>query len=90
MVRRPALVISVAAFNQATGMALCCPVTNTDRRSPFHLALPAESGLTGFVMCEQVKSIDFQARRIKYVAKAPRGLVEDVLAILDAVLYPRS
>ena len=52
--RRPALVVSVTAFNSATGLAICCPITNTYRRTPFHVGVPAESGLTGFVMCEQM------------------------------------
>ena len=90
MGRRPALVVSVDAFNRASGMAICCPITNTDRRSPFRLSIPATTTLTGFVMCEQVKSIDFQARRVKFVEKAPKDLLEDVLAIIDAALYPNA
>ena len=89
MGRRPALVVSVDAFNQATGMAVCCPITNTDRRSPFHLAVPAATALTGYVMCEQVKSVDFRARNVKFVEKAPKSLLEDALAVIDAALYPR-
>ena len=61
--RRPAFVVSVGAFNRATGLAFCCPITNTDRKTPFHVAVPADSRLTGFVMCEQKKSVDFRARR---------------------------
>ena len=59
--RRPALVISNRLFNQATGLAIVCPVTNTDRRIPFHLPLQNSSSLTGFVMIEQLKSVDFKA-----------------------------
>ncbi len=50
--RRPALVISNLLFNQATGLAIVCPVTNTNRNIPFHLPVPASSTLTGFVMVE--------------------------------------
>ena len=38
--RRPALVISNFVFNKATGLAIVCPITNTNRRVPFHLAIP--------------------------------------------------
>src|SRR5215510_1842139 len=57
--RRPALVISNDPFNQRTGLAIVCPITNTKRNIPFHVALPPESTVTGFVMVEQVKAIDF-------------------------------
>jgi len=38
--RRPALVISKQDFNQATGLAMICPITNTDRNFPFHIPVP--------------------------------------------------
>jgi len=71
--RRPALIISNHLFNQATGLAIACPITNTDRRVPFHLQVPDTSSLTGFVMIEQVKSIDYRARNARFVEKAPVG-----------------
>ena len=84
--RRPALVISNFLFNKATGLAVVCPITNTNRRIPFHLPVPANSSLTGFIMVEQVKSIDFNTRKAKFKEKAPEQLVEDVLAIVDVCL----
>jgi mRNA interferase MazF len=60
--RRPALVISNSLFNKATGLAIVCPITNTDRKVPFHLSVPSASSLTGFVMAEQVKSVDYHAQ----------------------------
>ena len=50
--RRPGLVLSSWVFNQSTGLAMVCPITNTDRRIPFHLPVPATSTLSGFVMVE--------------------------------------
>ena len=84
---RPALVISKNLFNRHTGMAIVCPLTNTDRGFPFHVHVPEGCGLTGFVMVEQVKSVDFHARSAKRIAKAPDELLEEVLAILDACIY---
>lgn len=84
--RRPALVISNFLFNQATGLAIVCPITNTKRNIPFHLPVPIRSSLTGFVMVEQVKSVDYNARRARFVEKAPILLVEEVLAIVDLCL----
>lgn len=85
--RRPALVISKDLFNRRTGLAIVCPITNTRRDVPFHVPVPTESSLTGFVMVEQVKAIDFRARRAKLIEKAPRPLLNEALSILDACIY---
>ena len=86
--RRPALVISKEAFNKGTGMAICCPITNTDRRVPLHVPIASRTSLNGFVMCEQVKSLDFKARGFKFIESAPCDVVDDVLAIIDAAVFP--
>jgi mRNA interferase MazF len=84
--RRPALVISNHLFNQATGLAIACPITNTDRKIPFHLPVPRTSSLTGFVMVEQMKSIDYLARNARFVEKASSEFVEDVIALVDVCI----
>jgi len=85
--RRPALVVSKDLFNQSTGMAIVCPLTNTERGFPFHVPVPEDSSLTGFIMVEQVKSIDFRSRRVKRIERASDELLENVLALLDACIY---
>jgi mRNA interferase MazF len=84
--RRPALIISNHLFNQATGLAIACPITNTDRRIPFHLPVPTASSLTGFVMIEQVKSIDYRARSARFVEKGQPEFVEDMIALVDVCI----
>jgi len=82
--RRPALVISNGVFNKHTGLAIVCPITNTDRRVPFHLPVPkGASQLTGFVMVEQVKSIDYSSRRATFICQAPVDFTADVLELLQ-------
>jgi mRNA interferase MazF len=85
--RRPALVISNDLFNQQTGMAIVCPITNTQRNIPFHIALPEESSVTGFVMVEQVKAIDFRSRGARHIEKISIPGLNEVLSILDACVY---
>ena len=85
--RRPALVLSHDLFNRHTGLAMVCPITTTDRGFPFHVKIVASTKVTGFVMMEQIKSVDYRARRVKRIAKAPRRVLEEVLSILDACLY---
>jgi mRNA interferase MazF len=85
--RRPALVVSNDLFNQKTGLAIVCPITHTDRKIPFHIKLPENCVLTGFVMIDQVKSIDLISRNAKYIDKATPHLLSEALAILDACIY---
>tara|TARA_R110002124_G_scaffold23068_1_gene85929 strand:+ start:404 stop:739 length:336 start_codon:yes stop_codon:yes gene_type:complete len=85
--RRPALVVSKDVFNKATGMAICCPITNRNRRVPFHVPITGRTSLTGFVMCEQVKSLDYRARGLKRIERAPKEVLEDVLALIDASIF---
>jgi mRNA interferase MazF len=67
--RRPALVVSNDLFNRHTGLAIVCPITSTERGLPFHVAIPKDLGVTGFVMVEQVKSIDFRARSVTRISR---------------------
>ena len=85
--RRPALVVSNDLFNRHTGLAIACPITTTEHSFPFHVAIPPDSKVTGFVMVEQVKSIDYQSRNVKRISRAAPSLLEEVLAILDACIY---
>ncbi len=85
--RRPALVVSNTLFNEQTGLAIVCPLTTTDRGYPFHVAVNESRDVTGFVMVEQVKSIDYRAREAKLIGKASDRLLDEVLSILDACLY---
>ena len=87
--RRPALVISNDLFNKHTGLCLACPITNTRRDYPFHVAIPDGAGVSGVVMVEQVKSIDFRSRKAKRLGKASAEVLDEVLSILDACVYDR-
>jgi len=83
---RPALVVSNELFNKAMGMALVCPLTNTERGIPFHVPVAPSTALTGFIMVEQVKSVDFHSRQAKLIGQAPKALVTEVQGILEACI----
>jgi mRNA interferase MazF len=84
--RRPALVISNDLFNRHAGLAIVCPITHTNRHIPFHLPLPPSPKLNGCVMVEQVKSIDYDARKAKFVEKAPSQSVDDVISVIEVCI----
>ena len=84
--RRPALVVSNSLFNKHTGLAIVCPITNTQRNFPFHVAVADEAALTGFIMVEQVKSLDFRARGARRIASASDAVMDEVLSLLEACI----
>ena len=53
----------------------------------FHVSVPEESSLSGYVMAEQIKSVDYASRKVKFVEKAPGPVLNEVLSLLDACLY---
>jgi mRNA interferase MazF len=85
--RRPALVVSNDLFNRHTGLCIACPITTTQRDYPFHVAIPQGQDVTGFVMVEQVRSLDFRARGVKRIGLAPEQVLQEALALLDACIY---
>jgi mRNA interferase MazF len=87
MGRRPALVVSNDMFNAHTGLAFVCPITRTQRSFPFHIAIEDNPKVKGFVMVEQVKSVDFRSRKASYIGKSSPELLAEVLSVLDACIY---
>lgn len=79
--RRPALVISDTRFN-SLGLAVVCPITSTAPKHGFHIHLPPNLKTHGSVMTEQVKSLDFIARKGKFIESAPVGFVHHIRGII--------
>ena len=66
---------------------MVCPLITTDRRYPFHVTITNDPHTTGFVMVEQVKPIDYQSHKTKFIGKASDGVLDEVLSILDACIF---
>ena len=84
--RRPAIGLSPAYYNRRSGLALFCPVTSQVKGYPFEVQLPAGGLITGVVPADQIKSLDWQARRARFVARAEPGIVEEVLGRVQSFL----
>lgn len=84
--RRPGLVHSPAAYNRKVGLALVCPITTRAKGYPFEVAIPAERPVAGVVLADQVKSIDWRARRAKIIDRLDASTVARTLALLRALL----
>ena len=84
--RRPALVLSPAAYNGKVGLGLFCPITSHVKGYPFEVLLPAGLAVNGVVLSDQVKSLDWRARRAAYGGRLPEAQMREVLDKLDALL----
>jgi mRNA interferase MazF len=88
--RRPALVLSPRAYNGTVGLALFCPITSRVKGYPFEVPLPEGSVVTGVILSDQVKSLDWQARAAELVESAPEEVMEAVVARIDPLLHPEG
>ena len=87
MGRRPALVISKREYNKTVGFVAVCPITNTQRPYPTHVALPEGNKIKGYVMGEQFKTVDYHQRKIDFVEKAELEVLDDILAVIYPIMF---
>jgi mRNA interferase MazF len=85
--RRPALVLSPAHYNTKAGLALLCPITSRIKGYPFEVNLPESLEINGVVLADQVRSLDWQARDTEAVCSAPKDVLVEVQAKLQALLF---
>lgn len=84
--RRPAIVVSVDEFQKRTGLVWLVPITSNVREGfPLHVELD-EGGTVGTVICEQVKSFDYNARNWRRVGVASDEVMDKVRDIVFAIL----
>jgi mRNA interferase MazF len=88
--RRPAMVLSPAAYNGRVGLALFCPITSQVKGYPFEVAIPDGLSVKGVVGADQVKSLDWRARRAARIGALPSEVVAQVVARLQALLSVSS
>jgi len=84
--RRPAVVLSPDAYNGKVGLAILCPITNQIKGYPFEVLLPASLPVTGVILSDQVKSLDWRAREAERICTLPPRTMSEVLQKLGALL----
>ncbi|GJI94920.1 mRNA-degrading endonuclease [Duganella caerulea] len=86
--RRPALILSVAGYNAASGLTICCPVTNQVKGYPFEVPVVAALNhqLTGVVLADHVRSVDWRARKARKFAEVTPQCVHDVSTRIKLLL----
>ncbi|MBR1413174.1 MAG: type II toxin-antitoxin system PemK/MazF family toxin [Bacilli bacterium] len=83
---RPAIVISNDVFNKNTKMVILCPITSNGKEFPTHYLLQDSKRVKGSVLCEHIRSIDYEIRNLKYVEKASDDDFESVTELINACL----
>ena len=84
--RRPALVLSPKTYNSRVGLALFCPITTRAKGYPFEVGLPDRFAISGVVLSDQVKSLDWRARRAEIAMRLPSSALEETLTKLSTLL----
>ena len=84
--RRPAMVLSPEAYNARVGLALLCPVTSQVKGYPFEVGIPDNDRVSGVILADQVKSLDWRAHQAELIISLPAHTVEEVLAKLGTLL----
>ena len=83
---RPALTLSPEAYNRRAGLAVVCPISSQLKGYPFEVPLPPGLEVSGVVLSDQVKSLDWRSRKARYCCTVPEAVLSEVLGKLGALL----
>jgi mRNA interferase MazF len=87
---RPALVISPVAYNRRVGLALCCPITSQAKGYPFEVALPSGLEVDGVILSDQLRSLDWRARKARRISRVPNEVLDEAVGKLLALVDPEE
>jgi len=84
--RRPAVILSPAAYNSKVGLAILCPITSQVKGYPFEVLLPSGLQVSGVILADQVKNLDWRAREAEFICALPAATVSDILQRIGLLL----
>jgi mRNA interferase MazF len=80
------VVLSPKSYNSKTGLSILCPVTSEVKGYPFEVLLPEGLSVTGAILSDQVKSLDWRVRNAELICTLPEDTVSEVLDKLGTLL----
>ena len=86
--RRPAVVISTAAYHRVSSTALVCPITSNPGPWPFKVPLPGKLQVEGGVLVDQLRAVDRSQRIFDRAGRVPDETLEKIRSILAAMIRP--
>jgi mRNA interferase MazF len=84
--RRPAVVLSATDYNRTVGLIVVCPITNQAKGYPFEVPIPPGLKVTGVILSDHVKSVDWAGRGCTFVCQLPKSVVLEAIAKLQLLL----
>ena len=84
--KRPAVVISPKEYNEKTGLGLFCPITSKIKNYPFEVKINSKK-ITGVVLSDQIKSMDWKTRNIELIIKGTSETVDDVVKKISVLIH---
>ena len=84
--RRPALVVSNEKFNKHCKLSIVCPITNTDKAHAFHIRLDGRTQTTGVILCDQVRTMDTNARNPVFIESVPDEIIEEAIDLISSFI----
>lgn len=84
---RPAVVLSPRRYNARSGLAVFCPVATRVKGYPFEVQLPENAPVQGVILADQLKSMDWKARRARLIGKSSGDTMREVLGRIKALLF---
>ncbi len=83
--RRPAIVLSPAAYNQKTSLAICCPITSHEKKYPFEVKVYCKK-IEGVVLSDHIKNLDWKECKAIFIEKAQPEVLDECMAKISALL----
>ena len=84
---RPALIISPAVYSDRSSLVLFLPITSQQKGYPFEVLLPEGLQTQGVILADQIKSLDWRSRQIKYVETVSPAVIAEVQAKITPLIY---
>ena len=84
--KRPGIVVSKSIFNQYTNLVYVCPITSNDKDFPTHYKLEDSKIIFGSVICEHMRSVDYETRNLKLIEKASENDLLSIMMLVNACI----
>lgn len=84
--RRPALVVSPESYNKKVGLAIFCPITTQIKGYPFEVIIPDGQKVQGAILSDQVKSLDWKIRKVKFICSISSVITANVLKKMKTLI----
>ena len=81
---RPAVVLSPARYNRSTSMVICCPMSTHVKGYPFEVVVSRDP--PSVILADQIKSLDWRARRATRRGRVPDSVLAEVRAKLHVLI----